>query len=227
MDFTSILKGIDFDAITYFKALLTTVSIWLIGSVVAIAVGIALGALTCKRTRIYGLSTLIEWAVVPFQCVPFFLQVYIAILLIPKLIGFDPGAFIMGAISLGLCSAAYICQVIRSGLDSLPKGQWDASKTLGYSKPQAMMNILLPQVVVTSISAISNELGASLRTSSVIAVLGVRELTSLGLKDSQGNPKPAIVYAVVLSTYIFLGLTLSRVARTFEKSMRNSGRFQL
>lgn len=227
MNVKNIFSSVDFDLATYLTAFTSTVVIWLSAAVIAVVVGVFLGAITSKRTRIFGLSSAVELLVVPFQCVPFFLQVYMAVLLIPKIIGFDPGAFVMGSIALGLTSGAYISQVIRSGLDALPKGQWDASQTMGYSKTQAMINILLPQVVITSISAISNELGASLRTSSVVAVLGVKELTSLGLKDSEGNPKAAIVYIIVLATYIFLGLALNRAARAFEACMRRSGRFQL
>jgi polar amino acid transport system permease protein len=103
---------------------------------------------------------------------PLLLQLGIVYFSVPGLIGVRLDVMTAGIITFGLNSSAYIAEVLRSGIESLPKGQFEAAKTLGIPHFYAWIDIILPQVIRNSFSSIVNEAVALLKETAVISTIG-------------------------------------------------------
>jgi polar amino acid transport system permease protein len=81
-----------------------------------------------------------------------------------------------GVIAFGINSSAYVSEILRSGIESLPKGQFEAAQTLGIPKYYVWKDIILPQVVINILPAIINEIIALLKETALIATIGGMDL---------------------------------------------------
>lgn len=211
--------------IPYFYGFLTTLALWFVACLISLLLGIFLGSVSSKNFRVSGVSTFVDWFIVVFQGVPFFVQMYIGYFALPDLTGIAFSPFWTGSISLGICSSAYTAEIVRSGLESMPKGQWEACRSLGYNKKQALIEILLPQALVNLLPAISNEMSAILKTTSVISAIGVTELTRISFSNIYRDLNPIPVYAGIAVVYITAGWLIIRAADWTSKALKSKGRF--
>lgn len=119
--------------------------------------------------------------------------------------------FPAGFIALGLNSAAYLAEIIRAAIQSIDKGQMEASRALGMSYGQAMRRIIIPQSYRRLIPPVGNEFIALLKDSSLVSVMGLTELmrTTTVLSNSDGSAiyyLPCIIFYLALTTlftYVF------------------------
>lgn len=110
-----------------------------------------------------------------FRGTPLLLQVYVLYLGLPQ-IGFAMSAVPAGIIALSLCYGAYMAEIFRAGIQSVPTGQWEAATALGLRHSLVFRLVVLPQAIKIVIPAIGNQFIAMLKDSSLISVLGVWEL---------------------------------------------------
>lgn len=134
--------------------------------------------------------------------------------------GTDISRFASGVIAMALNSAAYVCEIIRSGIQSVSKGQTEASRSLGFNYSLTMRYIILPQAFKNILPALGNEFITVLKDSSVISVIGVQELTyNAGIVRSATYQalSPMLVAA---AEYFVLTFTISKVLGHFEHRMK-------
>ncbi|MCR4938947.1 MAG: amino acid ABC transporter permease [Treponemataceae bacterium] len=93
--------------------------------------------------------------------------------------------FTAAIIALSINYAAYFAEIYRGGIESIPKGQYEAAKVLGYTKSQAFFRIILPQVVKRIIPAMGNEVITLVKDTALVSVIGVSELLMVA-KERQG-----------------------------------------
>lgn len=112
-----------------------------------------------------------------------------------------------GLLIISFNTAAYIAEIIRSGINSIDKGQVEAAKSLGLSHKMTMLKIILPQALKNTIPALMNELIVNVKDSSVLSVIGVTELFYM----TKGAASQNYLYfqAYVLTAIIYLILTKS------------------
>jgi polar amino acid transport system permease protein len=103
---------------------------------------------------------------------PLILQLGLVYFSLPGLIGIRLDVITAGIVTFGLNSSAYLAEILRSGIESIPKGQFEASKTLGIHGFYMWIDIILPQVIRNSFSSIVNEFVALLKESAVISTIG-------------------------------------------------------
>ena len=84
--------------------------------------------------------------------------------------------FFPGVVALGMNSAAYLCEIIRSGIQSIDGGQTEAARSLGMTKSQTMTQIILPQAIKNILPAIANEFVVIIKESSITYTIGVQDL---------------------------------------------------
>lgn len=113
-----------------------------------------------------------------FRGTPLLLQVYLIYLGLPQ-IGWTISAVPAGIIALTLCYGAYMAEIFRAGIQSVPRGQWEAATAMGLHKGLVLRLVVLPQAIKTVIPAIGNQFIAMLKDSSLVSVLGVWELMFL------------------------------------------------
>ncbi len=154
-----------------------------------------------------------------FRGLPLLMQVYLIYLGLPQL-GFVVGAVPAGIAALSLCYGAYMTEIFRAGIESIPKGQWEASRAVGLRFGAIMRRIILPQAAPVVIPPTGNQFIAMLKDSSLVSVIGVWELMflsrTLGTKTFQ-HMEMLITVAVI---YWILTMALEVVQARIEGHYR-------
>jgi polar amino acid transport system permease protein len=136
-----------------------------------------------------------------------------------------PGTYGRGSVALAIVSSAYIAEVVRAGIEAVPKGQTEAARSLGMSHGQAMRRIVIPQAFRIIIPPMTNELVLLLKDTALISVIGVteatKELTRFGRDgvNESANATPLVVAGFV---YLALTLPMTRLAGYLERRARAS-----
>ena len=120
-------------------------------------------------------------------------------------------------IALALNAGAYNAEIFRAGILAVPKGQSEASFSLGLSRFQAMRWIVLPQAVRIVIPPLVNNVVALLKDSSLASSIGLLELTLSGNRISSETFQPAPVLITVAAIYLVLTTYLTTLSAVFEK----------
>ena len=157
-----------------------------------------------------------------FRGLPLLMQVYLIYLGLPQL-GYVVGAIPAGVAALSLCYGAYMTEIFRAGIESIPRGQWEGSRALGFKFGLTMRRIILPQAVPVIIPPTGNQFIAMLKDSSLVSVIGVWELMflakTLGVKTFQHMEM--LMTAAVL--YWILTMMLETVQSRIEAHYRKKG----
>jgi polar amino acid transport system permease protein len=124
-----------------------------------------------------------------------------------------------GIIALAINYGAFSAEVFRAGIQSIEKGQLEASRALGLSWLQMMRYVVLPQAIRRILPPMGNDFISMLKESSLVSVLGVQEITQLGRKWSASSFLYAETYNVVAFLYLSLTLILSMGVKFMEQRM--------
>lgn len=128
-----------------------------------------------------------------------------------------------GTIALAMNCGAYMAEIIRAGIESVDKGQMEASRSLGLTYAKSMRLVVLPQAIRTMIPSIINQFIITLKDTSILSVIGFPELTNMG-KTIMGNTFMNLqTWAIVGVMYMIVIITLSKVAKRMERRI-NRGR---
>lgn len=201
------------------QGLVTTIYVSAISLVFASIIAI-LGAVAKLSSNgfAYGIATFYTSF---FRGLPLLMQIYLIYLGLPQL-GIVLDAVPSGVLALSLCVGAYMTEIFRAGIQSIDRGQWEASRSMGFGFGLTMRKIILPQALPVIIPPMGNTFIAMLKDSSLVSVLGVWELTFLARTIGQPTfhhmemlVAAAIVYWVVS---ICLELVQSRIERHFARS---------
>ena len=199
----------------------------LILTVIAIGVGfpMAVGLALARRSALPAVSALSTVFIEATRAMPLLSILFIASIMLPLLLpeALLPDKFVRAAVALLLFAAAYMAEVIRGGLQSLPNGQTEASAALGMTWWQAQRHIVLPQAIVTVIPALTNTIIVMIKNTSLVLVVGIFDLISSG-KSALADP---MWRSPATETYLFIGLIyfslcfgFSRFAQSLEQRTR-------
>lgn len=211
-----------------YKWLLEGLSNTLIITLGALVIGVALGTVIAtvkyfsddnKFLKFFG--KICDVYVTTIRGIP----VVVLLLIFYYLILKSSEGVVVGIVTFGLNSAAYMAELIRSGINAVDVGQLEAGRSLGLSKMQTMRKIIFPQAVKNILPAIGNEFIALLKETSVAGYVAVKDLTRAGnlIRNNTFDAfNPLIVVALVyLILVILLTKLLSRLERRFSKSDRS------
>ncbi len=156
-----------------------------------------------------------------FRGLPLLMQIYMIYLGLPQL-GYVINAVPAGILALSLCYGAYMTEIFRAGIESIPKGQWEASRALGLKPRDTMTRIILPQSMRIIIPPTGNQFIAMLKDSSLVSVVGVWEL--MYLARTQGQTEFRHVEMMITASMIYwilsivLELIQARIERRFNRA---------
>ncbi|MBD3331204.1 ABC transporter permease subunit [candidate division GN15 bacterium] len=131
--------------------------------------------------------------------------------------------FVAGVIAVGVCYGAYMAEIFRSGIQAIDYGQHEAAKALGMTRWQTLRHIILPQSVRIVVPPGANEFIACLKDSSLVSIIGLRELTRAGREYASQHFLDFQTWLMVGLIYLALTLTLTRVVRWVEQRVAISG----
>lgn len=136
--------------------------------------------------------------------------------------GVDMSRLISGIVALTINTTAYVCEIVRSGIQSIDKGQTEGALALGMSPLRTKYCIVLPQAMKNIFPAMGNEFITIIKTSSQISVIGIAELMYVAdtIRGISFKPmEPLIVVAII---YFIITFTISLILKRIEKFMRRS-----
>ncbi len=138
------------------------------------------------------------------------------------LLGIDIDGFVAALIAVALNSTAYVAEIIRSGIQSIDKGQTEASRSLGLSSSQTMRHIILPQAIKNILPTLGNEFVTLIKETSVASTIGVADLmyASKIVQSTSFQPfTPLVIVAVIYFVFTF---TLSQLVAFFERRLAHN-----
>ncbi|MEI8366051.1 MAG: amino acid ABC transporter permease [Parachlamydiaceae bacterium] len=199
-------------------SLLHGTSISLQITLVAASIGLLLGSLfglaETSQSRIIRFT--IGTYVTLFRGTPMLVQILVIYYVLPQF-GLLIPPFWAASIAIGLNSCAYISQIIRAGVNAVPKGQIEAAHTLGFTSFKTMRYIIFPQAFRITLPALGNELITLVKDSSLASIIGVMELSKeASIIRSRTYDAFSILLAVSV-IYLVLTATLSLCLKKYEK----------
>lgn len=206
-----------------------TLRITLFGFAVALLIGLLAGLGRVSRNRIIrnvaityiefirGVPTLVLILTVAFTIVP----------VASNLIGLQNSSVppeVRGIISLAVIYGAFMAEIFRAGIESIPPGQMEAARSLGMTYSQAMSRIILPQAVRNVSPALGNDFIAMLKDSSLLSVLAIRELTQRSRLYAGSTFRFDEAFMVLTFLYLSMTIALSLLLRWYERRLGKDGR---
>lgn len=155
-----------------------------------------------------------------FRGTPLLVQLGLIYYATPQLTGYTISAFEAGVLTFALNSAAYSSEIIRAGIESIDKGQWEAAQLLGISRHQTIFRIILPQAIRNILPALVNEMVDLLKESALVSTIGEGDLLRQAQKIASEKFlyfEPLIIAAVC---YYIMVMIISQSAKIIEKRMK-------
>lgn len=197
--------------------------------VVALVLGLGLGLARVSRNTLVknAAATYIEFV----RGIPMLVFLFvIALVLVPdfaSLVDMESRSInqaVRGSVALSLFYAAFIAEVFRAGIQSVPQEQPEAGRALGLRDHQIMRRIVLPQAVRNMLPALGNDLISLMKDTSLVSVLAVREVTQMARLYSGSTFRFRESFFILVVIYVVLTLALSLILRWYEKKIAIPGR---
>lgn len=204
----------------YLIGIKTTLSISFLALIIGTTLGALFSILKLSKFKLLKLISTIYIEIV--RGTPMMVQIALVYFGSYVAMGVNIDGFLAALIAVSLNSAAYVAEIIRSGIQSIDKGQTEASKSLGLSDRQTMRYIILPQAVKNILPALGNEFVTLIKETAVASTIGVADLmyTSRIVQSSSFQPfNPLIIVAVI---YFIFTFTLSQLIGVFERRLAHN-----
>ncbi|WP_420805029.1 ABC transporter substrate-binding protein/permease [Lacticaseibacillus brantae] len=133
----------------------------------------------------------------------------------------DIPALVAGVIAVSLNSAAYVAEIIRGGIDSIPVGQTEAARSLGLSQRQTMQSVIFPQALKNIWPALGNEFISLIKESSIVSIIGVTDLIYQLKVVQTATYKGVQPIVVAMFLYFIMTFSLSKLLNHYERKMQH------
>ncbi|WP_319781294.1 amino acid ABC transporter permease [Maridesulfovibrio sp.] len=130
-------------------------------------------------------------------------------------------AFFSGVLTMALFEGAYITEIVRAGIESVDKEQWEASAALGFSRPRQLIHIILPQAFSSSLPSLAGQFISTIKDSSIVSVISIQELTFAGQELMSATYRTFEIWTIIIGLYFLLTFPCSIAVRNLEKRMNS------
>ena len=194
-----------------------TISISVISICFSVVLGmiVSLGALS----RNVVLRALNRVYVEVFRSIPILVMILWVYYGLPVLLGISLSPFAAGVVALVLCDSAFQAEIFRGGIQSIHKGQTEASDALGMNYLDRMRFVIMPQAIVRILPPLGNQFVYMLKMSSLVSVVGLMELTRRANELTVIEYRPLEIYTILLLEYLVLIIVASHLVRRLERRM--------
>ena len=195
-------------------------------TVFAVAIGIALGFIiailrvTCDKT---GKCKILNWILKAYLTIIRGTPAMVQLLIIYYVIfsSTNVSKILVSVITFGLNSSAYVAEIIRSGINSIDQGQFEASRSIGFNYSQTMWNFILPQAIRNVLPALGNEVIVLIKETAISGYIGIVDLTRGGdyiRSRTYDAFTPLIAIALV---YLIIVMILTKLVSIMERRLNN------
>lgn len=223
--YLSILKGVGY-----------TILVAIVGTVVGLFIGLLIGmyrTLDAPKNKVLAVlkkigDVILSAYIEVFRGTPMMVQAMV-IFWGSALIndGSTMNVTVAGLIIVSINTGAYMAEIVRGGIISIDKGQFEGAQAIGMTHSQTMWNIVLPQVLRNIMPSVANEFVINIKDTSVLNVIGFTELFFYGKSIALNTYAIFETYLVVAAIYFILTFTITRILRLVEKKMDGKSDYQI
>ena len=200
----------------FLKGLSMTVQVAFISLVACTFIGFVLGIFRAGKNIL--IKRLIGVYVSFVRGTPFVVQIFIIFFILPDW-GIQLEAFQAALLAMAIMGSAFICEIVAGGIDSIPKGQWEAASSSGLSLFQQLRFVIVPQSMKVILPPLVGQYVLLIKDTSVISVIGVMELTRVGWLTVVRIPEGLMVFSLVGALYFVISYPLILLSNYLEKRM--------
>ncbi|HZK33656.1 MAG TPA: amino acid ABC transporter permease [Tissierellaceae bacterium] len=203
---------------------LTGMKITLLLSLLSLLIGTTLGAfLSFLKLSKFKLLRFVATVYIELvRGTPMMVQIALVYFGSYVIMGVNMDGFLAALIAVSLNSAAYVAEIIRSGIQSIDKGQSEASRSLGISEKQTMRYIILPQAIKNILPALGNEFVTLIKETAVASTIGVADLMYASKIVQSTSFQPFNPLIIVAGIYFIFTFTLSQLLGIFERRLAHN-----
>lgn len=195
--------------------ILVTFEVTVLSIILALVIGLFTGlGRIAKNPLINGIASLYVEVI---RGIPLLVQLFYIYFALGRLIQMPP--LPSAVIAMGICYGAYMGEIFRAGIQSIPKGQTEAARSLGMTQSQSMYHVILPQAFKTILPPVGNEFVALLKDSSLVSILAVADLLRRGREFAAESFNYFETYTVVALVYLIITLFLSKLISIMEEKI--------
>jgi His/Glu/Gln/Arg/opine family amino acid ABC transporter permease subunit len=203
----------------YIKGIAITFSTFILAGMLSLLIGSIFGILSCNYLTNLKIRMFVKGFSFIAKGIPAYVQILIAYFILPSLLGINISAFVAACSALAFCSSGYVTEIIRSGINSVPVGQWEACTTLGYPLKSQLKRIILPQTFKNIGPTLFGEFEQLLKSTSLLATIGITELTRTGMNIISRELNPIPVYLTIACVYLLFSALLNFISNYVEKRL--------
>lgn len=198
---------------------LRTLQIAILALALSLVIGVIIGILSTAQNGV--LRSIARVYVEVFQNIPLVIQIFFMYNGL-AMAGLVLSVFMIGVVGIGLYHGAYIGEVVRAGILSIPKGQQEAAYSQGFNYTQTMYYIILPQMVKSILPPLTNQAVNLIKNTSVLAIIAGADLmyAADSYASSSLNYGPSYVMAGLL--YFLLCFPLATFSRKYEEKLKKN-----
>ena len=213
---------VDFTVWDIFRNLLLAARWTVVLSLIAFVGGgiVGLILLVARLSKARGMDTLVGGYVQLFQGTPLLMQLFLAYFGI-ALFGIKTSAWVAASVALTLYTSAFLTEIWRGCVASIPKGQWEAAQSLALNFGEQLRYVVLPQAARIAVAPTVGFLVQVVKGTALASVIGFIELTKAGTMITNATFKPFVVYSCVALLYFALCFPISLYAKTLERRLQS------
>jgi polar amino acid transport system permease protein len=200
----------------FFKGLWMTSKIAFISLLTCTLIGFVLGIFRAGDNKI--LKFIIGIYVSFVRGTPFVVQIFIIFFIFPEW-GIQLEAFPAALLAMAIMGSAFICEIVAGGINSIPKGQWEAAISSGLSFTQQLRLVIVPQAMRVILPPLVGQYVLLIKDTSVVSVIGVMELTRVGWVTVVRIPEGLMVFSLVGILYFSISYPLILLSNYLERRM--------
>lgn len=192
-------------------------TIWI--SAVASIFGMIIGLITglCRVSNNPTMRSLSITYIELIRGTPLLVQIFIFYFFLGTVL--DISRIVAGISALAIFAGAYVAEIIRAGIQSIPKGQMEAARSLGMNVPQAMIYIILPQAFKRTLPPLAGQFISLIKDSSLVSIIAITDLTKSGREVITSTFATFEIWFVVAFLYLMLTSVLSQVIAWVERRL--------
>lgn len=192
-----------------------------VASVLGLFLGILLAVVIRSKNKIgrYTALAYVEF----FRNTPLLVQLTWIHFVMPAATGYNTSPLVSGLIALTLNVTAYFCEIARAGINSVPKGQWEAASALGLHWVPVWRKVILPQALRVMIPPLANMIINIFKATAILSILAVDDLMRVAVRISNSTFKPVEMITAAALIYLVLGSILAFSADALERKYGPEG----
>lgn len=200
----------------FLSGLWMTVKVGFLSLIICTVLGFILGMIRTSHSVI--LRRIVGTYVAFARGTPFVVQIFIVFFIFPEW-GLQLDPFPAALVAMAIMGSAFVCEIVASGIASIPKGQWEASASSGLTKIQQLRFVIVPQSMKVIIPPLVGQYVLLIKDTSVVSVIGVMDLTRVGWVTVMRIPEGLMVFALVGLLYFAVSYPLILLSNHLEKKM--------